>query len=286
MIHNLPFDGTLPTDIVCSHNRNRFHDSPFHQHSDHIELYLFMAGDATFYTKKQAFPLKRGYLLAIPNGVWHRAVTHDSSPYERIFLNISVPLIKALSTTQTDLFRCFKTNNDDEIRIYTLNETTFDRFVSLCDQLISTLNQTHFGNDISQRILLSQILLLVNQIRQIKQPPQNIIPPFLEKVTHFIDDNLAKDLSLATFGQHFYLNPNYLDRNFKNYMGLTLHQYVTERRLELAKRLLKSGKNVTETCSECGFGNYSNFIRLFTHQVGISPGKYKKQIGVRSIRKK
>lgn len=205
-IINLPADGTLPTDIVCSHNRNRFHDTPFHHHSHHIELYLFISGNVTFFTKNEAFPLKRGYLIAIPDGVWHRAVTRDDVPYERIFLNIDIDLIKQLSTPKTDLYRCFDVSDPKEINILNLGSDAFDDYVNFCDELIPTLDKDTYGNDIHQRILLAEILLLANKVHKIKKQPRNIIPPFLEKVTHFIDENLADDLSLAAFSKHFYLN--------------------------------------------------------------------------------
>lgn len=277
MIIDLPLDGTLPTDIVCSHNRNRHHDSPFHQHTDHIELILFISGDVIFYTPHKAFPVKPGYLVAIPNGIWHRVVTTTFEPYERIFLNINVDLIKQLSTPTTDLMKCFQTDGNNEVNIFNLNKDFFDDYISLCDQLISTMDHKGFGSDVNERILLSQILLVANEVVPVHHQPKNIIPPFLEKVTSFIDNNLENDLSLSAFSKEFFMNQNYLDRYFKKYTGLSIHRYVIEKRIELAKQLLRSGHNVTTVCEKSGFGNYSNFIRTFNSCIGISPGKYKKK---------
>ncbi|MEE8824716.1 HTH-type transcriptional regulator YesS [Lentilactobacillus sunkii] len=277
MIIDLPLDGTLPTDIVCSHNRSRHHDSPFHQHTDHIELILFISGDVTFYTPHKAFPIKPGYLIAIPNGVWHRVVTKNADPYERIFLNIKVGLIDELSTPKTNLFDCFKTSNAKDVNILNPDQDFIDDYIGFADQLISSLNKKSYGNDVKIRILLSQILLLANKIQPVKEQPKNVMPPFLEKVTSFIDENLAKNLSLSAFADQFFMNPNYLDRSFKKYTGLSIHRYVIEKRIELAKQLLRKGTSVTLVCEQSGFGNYSNFIRTFNNIVGISPGKYKKK---------
>lgn len=277
MIINLPADGTLPTDIVCAHNRNRFHDTPFHQHSHHIELIVFISGNAFFYTKNQAFPIKPGYLIAIPNGVWHRVVSNDFSPYERIFLNVDLNLIKRLSTSQTDLFNCFKTSGRKEVNILGLNQNDLSQYISLCDQLIPTLDQDAFGDDVNQKILLSQILLMANKAHKVQIQPKNIIPKFLEEMTHYIDENLDQDLSLTAFSKNFYLSSNYLNKHFKKYLGISIHQYVTEKRIEQAKQLLRANLSVTEVCQKCGFGNYSNFIRSFSNHVGMAPGKYKRK---------
>ncbi|MFD1124183.1 helix-turn-helix domain-containing protein [Lentilactobacillus raoultii] len=277
-IVDMPADGTIIEDVVCSHNSNRFHDSPFHQHSNHYELYAFLAGNVTFWTRSSAYPMVRGYLVAIPNGHWHRAVTNDDSLYERIFINIRVDLVKQLSTFKTDLSKCFQPDASSEVNLLKLNEDQLSYFVSLSDKLADVLNHQDdtFGNDIREEVLLSEILLLINQVAHVKNQLQNIIPPLLQKMIQFVDDHLTGDLSLSTISQHFYLNQSYLNRYFKRYMGLSIHKYITERRLDEAKILLKAGNSVTDACNQAGFGNYSNFIRAFTKYTGISPGKYKK----------
>lgn len=277
-IVDMPADGTIIKDVVCAHNRSRYHDTPFHQHSDHYELYLFLGGNTTFWTRSSAYPMKRGYLFAIPNGHWHRAVTNDDTLYERLFINIRVNLVKQLSTYKTDLSKCFQLDSSEDVNILKLTEDQLTEFVSLSDKLMKALNQdvNEFGADVQERVLLSEILLLVNQVAHIKDQPQNIIPTLLQDMIRFVDEHLTGNLSLSRISQHFYLNQSYLNRYFKRYMGLSIHRYITERRLDEAKILLKAGNSVTDACNQAGFGNYSNFIRAFTKYTGISPGKYKK----------
>ena len=176
-----------------------------------------------------------------------------------------------------DLFDCFKTQDNKDVNILNLNQDFIDDYIAFCDQLIPTLDKTEYGSDVRARILLSQILLIANEVHPVKDQPKNIMPPFLEKVTSFIDDNLAGDLSLSAFADEFFMNPNYLDRSFKKYTGLSIHRYVIEKRIELAKQLLREGHTVTMVCEASGFGIYSNFIRTFNTLVGLSPGKYKKK---------
>jgi AraC-like DNA-binding protein len=46
----------------------------------------------------------------------------------------------------------------------------------------------------------------------------------------------------------------------------------------MARELLKDNKQITEVCSLCGFGDYSNFIRSFRKEFGTSPKKYSKRV--------
>ncbi|WP_313960282.1 helix-turn-helix domain-containing protein [Paenibacillus xylanexedens] len=56
--------------------------------------------------------------------------------------------------------------------------------------------------------------------------------------------------------------------------GLTIRNYILNRRIELAQICLSEGMSITEACYRSGFGDYANFIRSFTKIVGTSPGKF------------
>jgi AraC-like DNA-binding protein len=45
----------------------------------------------------------------------------------------------------------------------------------------------------------------------------------------------------------------------------------------MARELLRENKQITEVCNLCGFGDYSNFIRAFKKEFGMSPKKYFKK---------
>jgi AraC-like DNA-binding protein len=67
-------------------------------------------------------------------------------------------------------------------------------------------------------------------------------------------------------------------RKFKQQTGYTVHNYILQKRLIAATALIKEGKSVTQVCLECGFGDYSNFIRSFKQVYGVSPKKHYKNL--------
>ncbi|MFB9770708.1 helix-turn-helix domain-containing protein [Lactiplantibacillus modestisalitolerans] len=278
MIDNLPIDGTISIPVFCKHVTSQRHNSPLHVHSHHIELYLLRSGDISFYTERQAFAVEPNTLILIPNGIWHCALTHGPTVYERVCLNIDTGLIAQFSTKQTDLYACFRTALKQEVSAQQLTEAQCQHFTELCDQLLTIIDHPKYAADVAERIQLMTILIFANQTPAHTLPRENQMPALLEKITHFIGDHLQTDLSLRALGEYFYLNPNYLDQYFKKYMNVSLHTYIIEKRIERAKQLLATGLSVTEVCAQCGYGNYSNFIRTFGKQVGVSPGRYKKQM--------
>lgn len=275
MIDNLSIDGTIPMPVFCNHVTSRHHNSPLHVHPHHIEMLLLLSGNASFYTEKQAFLLLPRTLVLVPNGVWHCILTHDDTPYERVYINIELNLIHQLSTTCTNLLKCFDRARHQEVGTMALNEQESTRFTSLCDNLVDVIDQQHDAADIYQRILLTEILLLGNQVAPVPQHRENQMPQLFSKIMQYIAENIAGDLRLSALSHHFYLNPNYIDKYFKSQMNISIHTYVIEKRIELAKQLLGGGESVGETSVHCGFRNYSSFIRTFKQHVGQSPGKYK-----------
>lgn len=276
LIDNLPVDGTISVDVFCNHVTSRHHDSPLHVHSHHIELFLLISGNVSFYTEKQAFKMQPKSLIIIPDGIWHCAVTHDGSPYERAYVNIDLDLINILMTDKTNLYKCFEESRAQEVSTIILDEQQCASFTAMCETLSTVIEQNKYASDIYERIILLQMLLLANEVAPMQEHQKNNIPKLLERLTRFISENMNQDLSLSMLGQRFFLNPNYINQYFKKYMHVSIHTYVIKKRIELSKQLLREGASVTDTCERCGFGNYSSFIRTFGRYVGMSPGKYRK----------
>ena len=95
----------------------------------------------------------------------------------------------------------------------------------------------------------------------------------ISDIISYINDNLSEDLSLENLASKFYISKYHLLRLFKKHTGYTPYNYI-HKRLITAKGLLKEGLNISQVCHECGFNDYSNFIRAFSKEFGISPKKY------------
>ena len=139
----------------------------------------------------------------------------------------------------------------------------------------------HFGNNILMVSLLSVILVLLNrqgasllEISSVSSIPGQSMPEIVKNIFHYVEQNLSGRLSVAEIANKAHLNSVYLTRMFRQYTGLSLQQYIIEKRLAEAKRLLRNGQSPTNVCFACGFTNYSNFSRTFTNHVKISPRQY------------
>ena len=74
-----------------------------------------------------------------------------------------------------------------------------------------------------------------------------------------------------------YLSRYHFMRLFKAQTGCTVHNYIRQKRLVLAARLIREGMSASAAAAECGFVDYSAFHRAFTKTFRVSPGRIKKQ---------
>lgn len=262
--------------ISIAHNITKHHTSPFHRHEGY-ELYLFLDGNVNFYTEQSCIELRRGYLLPIKLGNWHRAMTISDHDYDRMYINFTETFGKTITTEQTDILTIFKEKNKVYQSAISLDDRQLQEVIQLFTELDYALSHREFGYDLRIRAIMIQLLLKLYDLEQKKQEiTEEPLPQMILNILQFIDQNLVQDLSVKRFAEAFYMSGPYLSRYFKKVMGVTMQEYIISKRIELAKKSLLEDKSIEQVCETCGFGNYYHFIRTFKQRTGISPGHYKK----------
>jgi AraC-like DNA-binding protein len=98
----------------------------------------------------------------------------------------------------------------------------------------------------------------------------------LERAAEFIRDNCTGALKLEDICSAADLSPSYLIRAFKKRYGMTPHAYLLNRRIQLARGLLKGGKGIAEVAHEVGFSDQAHFQRIFKQFFAATPGQYRR----------
>ncbi len=98
------------------------------------------------------------------------------------------------------------------------------------------------------------------------------------KLLLYINQNYRSDISLSSAAQELHMTPNYISQLFKKETGDTFVHYITQKRLDDAKRLLlTTQKPVTDIAIEVGFNDYFYFNRIFRKNLGITPSQFREQ---------
>jgi AraC-like DNA-binding protein len=101
----------------------------------------------------------------------------------------------------------------------------------------------------------------------------------LERARSLIHAEFAEPLDLDALARAAYFSRHHFLREFRREFELTPHQYLTRRRLEIAKQLLaNTDLSVTEVCLAVGFSSLGSFSTLFRKHVGRSPAGYRARL--------
>ena len=98
-----------------------------------------------------------------------------------------------------------------------------------------------------------------------------------QAVRYYIDKNLSSKITLADLSWNLHCSTVTLTEHFKREFGITIMQYVTSQRMQMAEQmLLGSLASVGEIASTCGFADVEYFSRTFKSIHGVSPNRWRK----------
>jgi AraC-like DNA-binding protein len=107
--------------------------------------------------------------------------------------------------------------------------------------------------------------------------PKHHIIGHVIKAKKFIDENCCEDIDLESISDFSFISKFHFIRLFKKCYGRTPHQYLIEKRIQHAKKLLQSNCSVSETCYQVGFDSTTSFAAVFKKYVGYSPSAFQKK---------
>ncbi len=122
-------------------------------------------------------------------------------------------------------------------------------------------------------------------IDKISKACQNVISKreersgnILKTAMNYINDNFQKDISLDDVSRVVNISPYYFSKIFKEENGLNFIEYLTNVRIDKAKKLLEdSNLSIKEICLSCGYTDPNYFSRSFKKNVGVTPTEYKEK---------
>lgn len=107
---------------------------------------------------------------------------------------------------------------------------------------------------------------------------KNTSESVISQVKEYIKNNLCEELTVERLAEVVFLNQQYLMRLFKKETGKSILEYITEKKIALAKELLtKSEMSTSRISDKLGYSNYSYFIKIFRREVGKTPREYKEE---------
>lgn len=100
----------------------------------------------------------------------------------------------------------------------------------------------------------------------------------LDVLVDYIHTHYEKNISRNSLAELVHFSPEYVGKVFKKKMGISIHEYVNQYRIERAKILMETTEHrITEIALQVGFENMPYFSSTFKKYEGVSPAEYRKK---------
>lgn len=103
-------------------------------------------------------------------------------------------------------------------------------------------------------------------------------PAVISSLLDYLETSFRQPLPISRIVKRFGFSESHLTHLFKNQTGMAIKQYLLQRRIIEAKRLLESDPmlKVDAVAQQVGFEDFSAFNRMFKKRAGMTPSAYRR----------
>ncbi len=251
-----------------------------HRHSQ-FEIVLFKSGSGKYTTANAVYSIQKGDVFVFSSNEEH-CITKIDDREEMILMNLHF---------EPRYF--WGTGNDSfsDSNLFFSHQKTFqnrlnrgDDAAKIIARLLLEIEKEFLEKPpefrISVRAKVIEILLTLIRQTNYYAPGQkgtgaNILP--VKNAIEYIHSHLTEPLKLADIAANANLSASYFSTVFKTVIGTGVWDYITQKRLEKAMRMLETDSSTTmlEIALQCGFNNTANFNKAFRAHIGKTPREYR-----------
>jgi AraC-like DNA-binding protein len=245
-----------------------------HKH-DFIEIVYVERGEAEQRIDDNVYNVKRGDVVFINYGSEHSFVGSEDYCYYNVCFNPEIMgkvvdnsnALALLSLTAFNELR--KENNCGKIS-FSAQDSKDVEFV--LERMKREMDEKKEGYG---RVIENYLSILFSyMLRRSLLPEIFSSSNVWENLVQYISSNPDGELTLDALAKRCFYNPSYFSRVFKQKMGISVSEYVRERRMDKAKSLLQNtNKTVEKITEEVGYSDRSAFYHAFIKAFGCSPGE-------------
>ena len=231
-----------------------------HSH-DKYEISLVVKGRGKYIVEGQEYELSERTVAFIPPLSYHCYFLDDGN-FERYVVHFGSGAILS------DVKAAFAAI-DGEARFYPPSAVS-DAIISVFERLeCASANFSQEEREAYMKLLVGELIFLLSVARADSSARDE--GELGARVIRYLNENITQNMSLERLAKRFFVSKYYLCRAFKRHNGISIHSYVTQKRVLYAKQLIEEGETASGAAYRVGFGDYSAFYRAYMKIVGASP---------------
>lgn len=237
-----------------------------HTH-DFVEIEYILSGEGVQIINDKAYKVQRGDIIYLKKGDYHTYRTDDRMEVLNIVFYYSV------FDEMRSMLRPYY--SDENMHLKTIMHLHGADMLYVEELLLKAekeFKEEQLGYYHVLKSYLSVLLIFLLRISSEDKSGKNFkLPAILE----YIDRNYS-DISVQKVADHFGYSANYFSKLFKNNMGISFVEYITNKRMNKAVELLVSTNlTIDAICSEIGLSDRKHFYELFHKYFGMTPAAFR-----------
>ncbi len=256
-------------------------DPPEYHCHDFYEFYLHIKGGQYFGMDNSLYMLKPNQVFIIPPFSMHGLSSVTTLvQYERAYLNLSPEALKVLGCEQIDLDQFFRSYTSRGQLTFQLTDEEAGQCVAWLRQLQAAgLTEDHLEQFSNYAILMNFLQVICRRARQSQMLTGDVVSnSIIQEVLTYINSNYTQPLKMDQMAKQFGISVSYLSHEFVKFTSRSVYDYILYRRVMLARQMMQTDASLNAIAYQCGFNDYSNFLRMFNKLIGTSPSQFRKQI--------
>lgn len=249
----------------------------YHYH-DFDKILVFFKGDITYTIEGKAYIPIPDDIILVPQGDTHKVESEKNSIYARLVIYLSPGYLLSVTENGKSLRDCFLHVKERYSNVVRQNEKKENRLILLANQMRQAImqNEGEVFDNLWLRTCLLQFLISLDR----KMEDESIYfvntshcDKKIVEIIRYLNYHLTEEINIDSISERFFISKYHMMRRFKEETGYTIGNYLNQKRLLLARELLKQGEPVTKVYLDCGFKDHSTFVRAYKQMFHEVPSK-------------
>lgn len=275
------------TNTIYTLNEITINSNSVHKYNskDNYTIFYFRKGHCTSIINEKTYTCtNHNYLLL--KDCEQVCFYNDADSLCTIYALSFNPHINSNNIEDENLLKCFGLDSLEKCRHIPSHSEGAMRIRTLLVLLLVEDKNNNYASTTFKISTLLMILVILNRVVIESMLPEKKSCKKglrLDHVFTYVNAHLTEDISLDKLSEDLFFSKYYILHEFKKKTGISLYKYIIKRKLEYSKTLIESGMPIKEVYHHCGFGDYSNFFKLFKREYGLTPKQYYNQVITKNI---
>lgn len=242
---------------------------PFSHSISHYRMFVMLKGKAYVSYNSKMNILLDNQMLFTDCRAYYGYTFEENVPAD--FLEIGIHPSVLNDAYDDDEFLRALNNTPDDKRIIDLDA---DRFHAMRENVFGIIKSINL--DAGRAHILPRLFSIISELDfyydDISQKHEKVFKDNLPiTVIEYVKHHYTEKITYKTIGERFFISKSTIIKIFRAYSGCTLHEYVTNLRLEAAIDLIRDNINIVTAAKMSGFDYYSTFLRAYKMKYGTLP---------------